>query len=72
MQEGLPADLDEALRAMLRDLPQALPTPAARMMAFMLCRRPVQMRRGIDQLGLCEGAHGSHAENFALELAFAA
>src|SRR5712692_506386 len=27
MQEGLPADLDEALRAMLRDLPQALPDP---------------------------------------------
>src|SRR4249920_646270 len=28
MQEGLPADLDEALRTMLRDLPQALPDPS--------------------------------------------
>ena len=27
MQEGLPADLDEALRAMLRDLPQAFADP---------------------------------------------
>ena len=27
MQEGLPADLNKALRAMLRDLPQSLPDP---------------------------------------------
>ena len=49
MHESLPTDPDEALRAMLCDLRQALPPWAARIKTFMLFRRSLQLRRGICQ-----------------------